>query len=265
MANTPLHSAGEYHRRVGASLERIWENVFDWEHLAYLHNGSFQRCELLAEGEWGWRARLVLAGRPAEDGQTIELRADRVAGRYCSTTLSGAAVDTEIRVALTYVAEHETDVTVEFHLPESDPTRLAVLGVGYKAAYARLWDEDEDMMRQREAALSRPRGVPTRLPLRLGPEGEVRSLLPLPFEWAGEPWRLVELDGELTIHSTICPHWLGPLDDAPVVDGAVRCPWHGYRFDVQSGRCLTKPELRLRPAPSVVVSSGDVWVSGEVR
>ena len=50
MTTTALHLAGDYHRRVGASLDRIWENVFDWEHLAHLHDGSFRHCELLAQG-----------------------------------------------------------------------------------------------------------------------------------------------------------------------------------------------------------------------
>jgi nitrite reductase/ring-hydroxylating ferredoxin subunit len=38
----------------------------------------------------------------------------------------------------------------------------------------------------------------------------------------------------------VCPHFGGPLDDAPVDDrGIVTCPWHGYRFDVRTGRRVT--------------------------
>ena len=253
-----LHYAGRYDRRVRASLDRIWENVFDWEHLAHLHDTSFGRCELEEEGPWGWRVRLSLAG--AADWQRIELRADRPAGRYRSTTLAGTGAGSEIRVALSERSAHEVDVAVEFHLPEDDPARLTALGAGYAAAYARLWDEDEAMMRARDAALARPPAAADAPPLRLGGEGEVRARLPVLFDWAGSPWRLVAVDGALRAHSTVCPHWLGPLGEADVVDGAVRCPWHGWRFDVASGRCLTRPGARLRPPPSVTVADDAVWV-----
>src|ERR1700719_3603701 len=45
--------------------------------------------------------------------------------------------------------------------------------------------------------------------------------------------RLLELkDGALVAHGTICPHWLGPLEDALPQNGRLRCPWHDYLFDV---------------------------------
>lgn len=47
--------------------------------------------------------------------------------------------------------------------------------------------------------------------------------------FAGARFRIVELDGALVANAATCPHWSGPLDEAPVLDGCVRCPWHGYR------------------------------------
>jgi nitrite reductase/ring-hydroxylating ferredoxin subunit len=252
----PVQLAGAYHRRVHASLRRIWENVHDWEHLAHLHDGSFAACDLIERGPWGWRARL----KPARGGeQVIELRAEPERNRYTSTTLEGPGTGTEIRVALRPVAEHLTDVEVEFHLPEPDSTRLRALGDAYAAVYATLWDEDEAMMRERERALALPR--PSRGPhesLDLGPEADVRAVLPLTFDYAGRPFRLVELDGALVAHATLCPHWLGPLGDAPVEDGQVRCPWHGYRFDVRSGACTHGGAYRLQPPPAIAVIDGRV-------
>ena len=64
---------------------------------------------------------------------------------------------------------------------------------------------------------------------------------------------MLELDGELVAHAAVCPHWLGPLDAASLEDGALRCPWHGYRFDVRSGCNLDGRRLRLPPAPRVRV------------
>lgn len=253
---TELRLAGRYDRRVAASVARIWENVFDWEHLAHLHDGSFAACELIEAGEWGWRVALTPAGGTE---QRIELRADREAGRYVSTTVAGTGVGTEIRVGLTPQAAHVTDVAVEFHLPEPRPERLAALGRSYAAAYARLWDEDEAMMQARERAVGRRFvAAADAAPIDLGPEQDVRAALPHAFEWGGAPFRLVALDDALIAHSTVCPHWLGPLDEAPVIDGAVRCPWHGYRFEIATGRCAAHPEFRLAPAPIIRIQAGRV-------
>lgn len=253
---TALHLAATYRRDVAASLARIWENVFDWEHLAHLHDGSFAACELLERDARGWRVRLTpVGGRP----QVIALRADRRAGRYVSTTLEGTGAATEIRVALRPRGEARTHVVVEFHLPEADPARLRALGVAYQTAYARLWDEDEAMMQARERALARRDApAPDAAPVDLGPVAEVRTRTPFLFNWGGVVFRLIELDGALIAHATVCPHWLGPLDDVPVVDGAVRCPWHGYRFDVATGACLSHRSASLARAPAITIDGGRV-------
>ncbi len=251
-----LRLAGVYRRRVNASLARIWENVFDWEHLAHLHQDSFADCALLETSDGGWRVVLTPKGAAP---QTIEMRADRGANRYVTTTIAGVGIGSEIRVALAPVAEEVVEVAVEFHLPEPDPDRLTALGEAYAAVYARLWDEDEAMMRAREQGLARRvtarRNTP---PLDLGAEATVRAQLPLAFVFGEAPFRLVEVDGALIAHSTICPHWLGPLDAAPVIGGDIRCPWHGYAFDVKSGRCVAHPESRLAPAPAIRIVDGQV-------
>lgn len=259
-----LALAGVYTRTVGASLDRIWENVFDWEHLAHLHEGTFASCELIEHGTTGWRVALTFTG--GAPAQIVELRADRANGRYVSTTLAGQGVGTEIRVMLTELAQHSTAVRVEFHLPEADGARRASLGEAYRAAYARLWDEDEAMMRHREAALARPRPtIPVGAAIDLGSEADVRKSLPLGFELGTVPFRLVELDGSLHAHAATCPHWLGPLGDSEVEHGAVRCPWHGYRFDVRSGRCVSGQPLTLHPAPTITVVDGRVIAARQAR
>jgi len=48
------------------------------------------------------------------------------------------------------------------------------------------------------------------------------------------------------------------IDDEPVLV----CPWHGWEYDVATGRCLHDPEIRVR-AYQVKVEEGRVWV--EVR
>jgi nitrite reductase/ring-hydroxylating ferredoxin subunit len=74
---------------------------------------------------------------------------------------------------------------------------------------------------------------------------EVRCGLPLRIEALGARMRIIEIDGEWVLHSLTCPHSLGPLDDCEVIDGKVTCPWHGYRFDLTSGRSCDGRRLRL--------------------
>ena len=54
---------------------------------------------------------------------------------------------------------------------------------------------------------------------------------------AGERWyALANVDGTLHALDNNCPHNGGPLARG-VLDGkALTCPWHGWRWDVTSGR-----------------------------
>ena len=42
-----LTSVAVYERTIRASLERVWENVLDWEHLPWLHRRTFGHIRLL--------------------------------------------------------------------------------------------------------------------------------------------------------------------------------------------------------------------------
>ncbi len=45
----------------------------------------------------------------------------------------------------------------------------------------------------------------------------------------------------MVAYSGVCPHLAGPLLEGVITDGRVVCPWHRYRFDLDSGRCETVP------------------------
>src|SRR5262249_48076880 len=113
---------------------------------------------------------------------------------------------------------HETRIAVEFLVPGVARARVDAVGAAYVRLYTLLWDQDEAMMLRRQALL----------------DGRLAGGV-----------RTVEVDGVPTRLSTVCPHWGGPLDDAPIDDGCVTCPWHGYRFDVRTGHCVDGGRLRL--------------------
>ena len=150
-----LELAVTYTREVRAGVERIWENVFDWEHLPVLHETYFNAVELIETGDWGWRVALTKNPGTEDRRMVLEMRADRENVRYRVQTLAGDGAGTEIWTLLTPAGPTRTVVDVRYYLPERDPQRLAALADKYRASCARLWDEDEAMMMRREEMTAR--------------------------------------------------------------------------------------------------------------
>ncbi len=262
--NSELVVAAIYEREIEASLERVWENVYDWEHLPWLHSEAFNSIDIIASGDWGWHARVELAGAAEAE---IELITNREAGHYVARTLDGAGAPSEIWTSLDPIATDRTAIHVEFCVKPMPKDALGKLGNGYVSLYTLLWNQDQGMMQARERALADRRagsveeGEPA--PISLGGLEDVRSRLPLVVDFGKRRFRIVELDGELIAHSVECPHLLGPLDGCEVVTGAIRCPWHGYSFDLRTGLCSNGGSLRLRSAPQVVVDAETSQVTVE--
>jgi nitrite reductase/ring-hydroxylating ferredoxin subunit len=254
MSDSSRTCVSVYRRTVRAGLGRVWENVFDWEHLPWLHSSSFSRIEHIASGSWGWSARLDLQ---PPTGQDILLELVRNAGenRYVARTLEGPGAGTEIWTRLTPDGATRTRVEVEFHVPGVEPAGAETVGAAYRRLYARLWDEDEAMMLRRTAQLA-ARGAPAPAApaeRELGTLAELRPRLPLAVELRGRRYRVVAVRDALAVHSSTCPHLLGPLDECPVEKGRIRCPWHGYEFDVRSGWSTDGRGLRLAPPPRLEI------------
>jgi len=254
MRRTRLTSVATYERVLPVSAERIWENVLDWEHLPSLHRDSFASIRRIDSGDWGWTANVRgRGGDPRE--MTIQVVLEREQLRYVTATIEGPGKDTEIWTQLEPKGEHETGIRVEFLVPGVSPERRATLGDGYRALYAKLWDEDEAMMVRRAKLLGRLRAAKSAPGARiaLGSLSELRARLPLVVEHAGWPYRVVDLDGALVAFSAVCPHSLGPLEHVPLAGSTAECPWHGYRFDVKTGRSCDGRGLRLSPNARVEV------------
>ncbi len=89
------------------------------------------------------------------------------------------------------------------------------------------------------------------------------------------------LGDDFFAYHNICPHLDGPACQGKILPCAtedvqadrtsagrvysktqtnVICPWHGFEFDIRTGRHPTDASVRLRPVP-VKVLNGDVLVS----
>jgi nitrite reductase (NADH) small subunit len=91
----------------------------------------------------------------------------------------------------------------------------------------------------------------------------------------GKSIGVFNVDGELFALHNRCPHkggalCLGPItgtniasDDFQYVYGRegrlIRCAWHGWEFEIDTGRSLADPTVRAKTFP-VVVDGGNVYV-----
>jgi nitrite reductase (NADH) small subunit len=64
--------------------------------------------------------------------------------------------------------------------------------------------------------------------------------------------RFYALDG-------VCPHAGGPLGEGMLEGTVVTCPWHGWQFDVATGRHCLNPRLEHTKFP-LKVEGNDIFV-----
>jgi nitrite reductase/ring-hydroxylating ferredoxin subunit len=249
-AGSAVPHTGTYRRVLPVSLERLYENALDWEHLPHVHASSFASLRCQDAGAWGWRVATVTA---RGHRSVIELTLDRGCHRWITRTLEGHGAGSEIWTHAFPLAPQRVDIVVDFFVPGLDDGHRARVGESYADLYARLYDEDVAMMTERQRQLDRrlvraPDGGRT---LALGPRSELT--LPMDLVLGGREFVLAEVDGALTVFPRQCPHQLGPLSADRLEGNVLSCPWHGDRFDVRSGDNLSGRSCRLSHRPEIIV------------
>jgi nitrite reductase/ring-hydroxylating ferredoxin subunit len=83
--------------------------------------------------------------------------------------------------------------------------------------------------------------APVEIPLRSIRRGRIHT-----FDVRGRPIIVFWAKDQLVVALEVCPHLGGPLSEAQLVDDgcALRCPWHGYKFDTLTGEFLENPNLQ---------------------
>jgi hypothetical protein len=252
-----LDHVGSYRRRLPVTLDRMYENALDWQHLPFQHSSSFDSIDCISYGGWGWRARVTSGYGSEATTSVLELVLDRDARCWITRNLEGPSVGAEIWTHVFVVSERVLDIVVDFFVPDVAKAARDKVGMAYARAYELLYDEDVAMMTERQRQLDRRLdGINRAENIDLGPADSL--VLPHQVTLSGRRFvlnRLTDEDSGLpadwVIYPAQCPHQLGPLDDVPLIAGTVRCPWHGYVFDVTSGACVSGSHCQFGEMPQV--------------
>jgi nitrite reductase (NADH) small subunit/3-phenylpropionate/trans-cinnamate dioxygenase ferredoxin subunit len=87
------------------------------------------------------------------------------------------------------------------------------------------------------------------------PAGTIRE-----FQVEGTPVALANVDGQFHAINNICIHRGGPLGDGPLEGSIVTCPWHGWQYDVRTGRVGQNPAAGVDCYP-VEVRGDEIFVN----
>jgi len=72
------------------------------------------------------------------------------------------------------------------------------------------------------------------------PEGEGRG-----YTVNGRLIAIFNDAGDFRATDDLCPHMGAPLSGGYILDGAVVCPWHAWRFCINDGGWTDNPELKI--------------------
>jgi nitrite reductase (NADH) small subunit len=79
------------------------------------------------------------------------------------------------------------------------------------------------------------------------------------FQVNGKSVAVANVNGEFHAINNTCIHRGGPLADGPLEGTTVTCPWHGWEYDVRTGRVGQNPAAGVDCYP-VEVRGEEIFV-----
>ena len=86
--------------------------------------------------------------------------------------------------------------------------------------------------------------------------GEVKQ-----YQIEGRPVALCNVDGELYAFEDVCTHAFAHLSEGGLESGQIKCPLHGAKFDVKTGKALSLPAVTAVPTHELKVEDGNVYIA----
>ena len=81
------------------------------------------------------------------------------------------------------------------------------------------------------------------------------------YEVEGHRVALCNVAGEFHAIEDVCTQAAGPRAEGELIGNQIRCPRHGAKFDVTTGKALTLPAVKPVPKHDVKVEGDDVYVA----
>jgi nitrite reductase/ring-hydroxylating ferredoxin subunit len=204
---------GQLTREIGLRAQLVVEDELDWEHLPHTHASTFSAISLICADRNGWEANVVLRDGPGIR-MTVRLDPDHLG--YVNATFDDDGTENGRTVVRFEPLDRDRcRMQMHFFVPERADLDKAATHAFYVAVWNRIIDEDIPKMIHHDHAL------------REGPK--LRK----------ERRKATLADGTICEVPVYCPHQTLPLQCEPDADGIMTCPWHGYRFDARTGRCVS--------------------------
>jgi nitrite reductase (NADH) small subunit len=89
--------------------------------------------------------------------------------------------------------------------------------------------------------------------------GEVPPGMTRELQLDGKVIALSNVGGKVYAINNVCLHRGGPLGEGELSGQVVTCPWHGWQYDVTSGKLVTNPAVGVETYP-VELRGDDVYV-----
>jgi len=86
------------------------------------------------------------------------------------------------------------------------------------------------------------------------PAGTIRE-----FQVNGTTVAIANVDGKLFAINNTCLHRGGPLGEGELAGKVVTCPWHGWQYDVTTGKTLANPAVGVECYP-LEIKGDDIFV-----
>jgi len=92
------------------------------------------------------------------------------------------------------------------------------------------------------------------------PDSELPENTPHRVEAHGTGVLLVKKEGRIFAIGEKCAHLGGPLEQGKLEGNTITCPWHGSKFDIETGRVLDGPSAYSQPCFEARVVNGQIEV-----